>query len=105
MLTTRMLQHTKSVTQRNDLLRVAEMELQREQALNIHNAWKEDARGTIASRIQRRQSALVRQELKMANKELVLVRRAALQRLLQDEHRQYQEELIRLGKTFFGQRL
>ncbi|XP_063802850.1 cilia- and flagella-associated protein 141 isoform X2 [Pseudophryne corroboree] len=76
-----------------------------EQALNIHNAWKEDARGTIASRIQRRQSALVRQELKMANKELVLVRRAALQRLLQDEHRQYQEELIRLGKTFFGQRL
>uniref|UniRef100_A0A8C5WF93 Chromosome 1 open reading frame 43 n=1 Tax=Leptobrachium leishanense TaxID=445787 RepID=A0A8C5WF93_9ANUR len=49
--------------------------------------------------------ARMRQEIMMANKELVMVRRAALQRLLQEEYRQYSEELSRQGRCFYIQRL
>ncbi|XP_075047872.1 cilia- and flagella-associated protein 141 [Mixophyes fleayi] len=105
MLASRVLQNTKSITQREDLLQLAEMERQRERGVSILNAWKEDAGGSISARIQRHRGAQMRQELRMANKELVLVRRAALQRLLQEEQRQYQEELNRLGRAFYVQKM
>ncbi|XP_064899258.1 cilia- and flagella-associated protein 141 [Columba livia] len=44
-------------------------------------------------------------ELRLAGAELTTVRRAALCRLLQDEHRQQRRELQRLGKAFYVERL
>ncbi|XP_068107550.1 cilia- and flagella-associated protein 141 [Hyperolius riggenbachi] len=105
MFTSKTLQDTKSCTQRNDLLRTAEKQLHREQAERFMHDWKEDAQGVIAGRVQKNHNAQVRQEVQMANKELVLVRRAALHHQLQEECQQYQEELNRLGKTFYVQRL
>ncbi|XP_021232473.1 uncharacterized protein C1orf189 homolog isoform X1 [Numida meleagris] len=44
-------------------------------------------------------------ELRLASKELISLRRAALCRLLQDEHRQHQRELRQRGKAFHVERL
>ncbi|XP_036778208.2 protein C1orf43 homolog isoform X6 [Manis pentadactyla] len=45
------------------------------------------------------------QELALANKQLLNVRQAALHQLFEKEHRQYQQELNRMGKAFYVERL
>ncbi|CAH2327336.1 Hypothetical predicted protein [Pelobates cultripes] len=56
------------------------------------------------ARMQKLRCAQTKQEIKMANKELVLVRRAALKRLLKEEQEQYSKELNSQGKCFHTQR-
>ncbi|XP_069851654.1 cilia- and flagella-associated protein 141 [Dipodomys merriami] len=45
------------------------------------------------------------QELVLANKQLLLVRQAALHQLFEKEHHQYQRELNQMGKAFYVERL
>ncbi|XP_077011807.1 cilia- and flagella-associated protein 141 [Tamandua tetradactyla] len=45
------------------------------------------------------------QELALANKQLLMVRQAALHQLLEKEHQQYQQELNQMGKAFYVERL
>ncbi|KAM4861806.1 cilia- and flagella-associated protein 141 [Thomomys bottae] len=45
------------------------------------------------------------QELVLANKQLLLVRQAALHQLFEKEHQQYQRELNQMGKAFYVERL
>ncbi|KAM5294702.1 cilia- and flagella-associated protein 141 isoform 1-T1 [Glossophaga mutica] len=45
------------------------------------------------------------QELALANKQLLMVRQAALHQLFEKEHQQYQQELNRMGKAFYVERL
>ncbi|XP_077148863.1 cilia- and flagella-associated protein 141 isoform X2 [Ranitomeya variabilis] len=67
--------------------------------------WKEDTRGVNAARIQKRQNIQKQQEIQLANKELVMLRRAALRCLFEEEYLQYQQELNFIGKTLYVQRL
>lgn len=52
----------------------------------------------------RMQDAVI-QELALANKQLLMVRRAALHQLFEEEHQQYQQELNQMGKAFYEERL
>lgn len=45
------------------------------------------------------------QELALSNKQLLLVRQAALHELFEKEYQQYQQELNRMGKAFYEERL
>ncbi|XP_036128753.1 uncharacterized protein C1orf189 homolog [Molossus molossus] len=45
------------------------------------------------------------QELALANKQLLMVRQAALHQLFEKEHQQYQQELNQMGKAFYIERL
>uniref|UniRef100_A0A8C3VPS0 Chromosome 1 open reading frame 43 n=1 Tax=Catagonus wagneri TaxID=51154 RepID=A0A8C3VPS0_9CETA len=45
------------------------------------------------------------QELALVNKQLLMVRQAALHQLFEKEHRQYQRELNQMGKAFYVERL
>ncbi|XP_026904587.1 cilia- and flagella-associated protein 141 isoform X2 [Acinonyx jubatus] len=45
------------------------------------------------------------QELALANKQLLMARRAALHQLLEQEHQQYQQELNLTGRAFYVERL
>uniref|UniRef100_A0A8P0NMM7 Uncharacterized protein n=1 Tax=Canis lupus familiaris TaxID=9615 RepID=A0A8P0NMM7_CANLF len=45
------------------------------------------------------------QELALANKQLLMVRQAALHQLFAKEHRQYKQELSQMGKAFYVERL
>ncbi|XP_042327148.1 uncharacterized protein C1orf189 homolog [Sceloporus undulatus] len=54
---------------------------------------------------RKRQQAEMKEELHYANKQLIMVRRAALRHLLSTEHLQYQLELNHLGKSFYAERL
>ncbi|XP_059531666.1 cilia- and flagella-associated protein 141 isoform X2 [Myotis daubentonii] len=49
------------------------------------------------------QDAMV-QELALANKQLLMVRQAALHQLFEREHQQYQQELNQMGKAFYVER-
>ncbi|XP_075464097.1 cilia- and flagella-associated protein 141 [Ascaphus truei] len=92
-------------TRKNEHFRVAKEEIQRKQKREFLYGWTEDVGGIHFARARKQQQIQMRQERNMANKAIVLVRRAALQKLLQDEHRHYQEELNRLGKSFYVERL
>ncbi|XP_040268425.1 uncharacterized protein C1orf189 homolog [Bufo bufo] len=105
MLEPRTFRDTRSITQRDDLLRIAETEVKRQQSLRFLYEWKEDSRRVINTRIQQHHNAQKKREIQMANKELIIMRRAALRCLLEEEYLQYQEELRRMGKTFHVQRL
>ncbi|XP_023569597.1 uncharacterized protein C1orf189 homolog isoform X2 [Octodon degus] len=52
-----------------------------------------------------RMQDIMEQELALANKQLLLVRQAALHQLFEKEHQQYQEELNQMGKAFYVERL
>uniref|UniRef100_G3T3W0 Cilia and flagella associated protein 141 n=1 Tax=Loxodonta africana TaxID=9785 RepID=G3T3W0_LOXAF len=54
--------------------------------------------------ILRMQDTMV-QELALANKQLLMVRQAALHQLFEKEHQRYQQELNQLGKAFYVERL
>lgn len=45
------------------------------------------------------------QELALSNKQLLVVRQAALHELFEKEYQQYQQELSRMGKAFYEERL
>ncbi|XP_003802322.1 uncharacterized protein C1orf189 homolog [Otolemur garnettii] len=45
------------------------------------------------------------QESTQANKQLLVVRQAAMHQLLEKEHQQYQQELNQMGKAFYVERL
>ncbi|XP_051055179.1 cilia- and flagella-associated protein 141 isoform X1 [Phodopus roborovskii] len=45
------------------------------------------------------------QELALSNKQLLMVRQAALHQLFEKEHQQYQQELSQMGKAFYEERL
>ncbi|XP_055479636.1 cilia- and flagella-associated protein 141 [Psammomys obesus] len=46
----------------------------------------------------------VEQELALSNKQLLMVRQAALNQLFEKEHQQYQQELNQMGKAFYEER-
>ncbi|KAF6292506.1 hypothetical protein mRhiFer1_001788 [Rhinolophus ferrumequinum] len=52
-----------------------------------------------------RMQVTMAQELALANKQLLMVRQAALHQLFEKEHRQYQQELNQMGKAFYVERL
>ncbi|XP_068729859.1 cilia- and flagella-associated protein 141-like [Montipora capricornis] len=54
---------------------------------------------------EKKASKLVDSELKMANKELMKIRRTQLQKLILDENRNYEKELNALGKSFYKKRI
>ncbi|XP_068849643.1 cilia- and flagella-associated protein 141 [Capricornis sumatraensis] len=54
--------------------------------------------------VLRMQDTMV-QELALANKQLLMVRQAALHQLFEKEHQQYQQELNEKGKAFYVERL
>nr|XP_060637538.1 cilia- and flagella-associated protein 141 [Anolis sagrei ordinatus] len=56
-------------------------------------------------RARKRQLAEKKEELYYADKQLIMVRRAALRQVLSTEHLQYQLELNHLGKSFYAERL
>uniref|UniRef100_I3MN71 Cilia and flagella associated protein 141 n=2 Tax=Ictidomys tridecemlineatus TaxID=43179 RepID=I3MN71_ICTTR len=75
------------------------------QTSHIHCAWQM----TLSQRrnpytILRMQDAMVK-ELALANKQLLMVRQAALHQLFEKEHQQYQQELNQMGKAFYVERL
>uniref|UniRef100_A0A8C6I8R3 Cilia and flagella associated protein 141 n=1 Tax=Mus spicilegus TaxID=10103 RepID=A0A8C6I8R3_MUSSI len=45
------------------------------------------------------------QELALSNKQLLVVRQAALHELFEKEYQQYQQELNQMGKAFYEERL
>ncbi|KAM3909845.1 cilia- and flagella-associated protein 141 [Leptodactylus fuscus] len=105
MLASRSFRNNRSITQREDLLRMAETEINRERSLQLLNEWKEDCQGITAARTEKVHNIQKKEEIRMANKELIIVRRAALRCLLEHEYLQYQQELSRMGRAFFVQRL
>ncbi|CAH3183070.1 unnamed protein product [Porites lobata] len=56
-------------------------------------------------RREKRNSEMMDSELKMANEEFMKVRRAQLQKLLLDEHLQFEKELNGTGKAFYKKRI
>ncbi|XP_073493699.1 cilia- and flagella-associated protein 141 [Phyllobates terribilis] len=105
MLGSRTLYNSRSITEREEILKDSERELECQRSLKYMYEWKEDTRGVSAARIQKRQNIQQKQEIQMANKELVMLRRTALRCLLQEEHLHYQHELNRVGKSLYVQRL
>ncbi|XP_025068460.1 uncharacterized protein C1orf189 homolog [Alligator sinensis] len=79
---------------------VQRWEQERQQALQ---RVQQEQRSLVASWRQLRHG--LAEELRLASKELVLVRRAALCSLLQQEQLQHQQELARLGWAFYTERL
>ncbi|XP_019412391.1 PREDICTED: uncharacterized protein C1orf189 homolog [Crocodylus porosus] len=79
---------------------VQRWEQERQQALQ----WvQQEQRSLVAGWRQLRRG--LAEELRLASKELVLVRRAALYSLLQQEQLQHQQELAQLGWAFYMERL
>ncbi|XP_004693691.1 PREDICTED: uncharacterized protein C1orf189 homolog [Condylura cristata] len=52
-----------------------------------------------------RMQRTMEQEMALANKQLLMVRQAALHQLFEKETRQYQQELNQMGKAFYVERL
>ncbi|KAM4012941.1 cilia- and flagella-associated protein 141 isoform 1-T2 [Anomaloglossus baeobatrachus] len=105
MLRSRTFRDCRTITEKESFLKEEALELERQRSLQYMCDWKEDARGVSAARHQQRQDTQQQQEVQMAKKELVMLRRAALRCLFEEEFLQYQEALQRLGKTFYVQRL
>uniref|UniRef100_A0A8D0DTA0 Uncharacterized protein n=1 Tax=Salvator merianae TaxID=96440 RepID=A0A8D0DTA0_SALMN len=57
------------------------------------------------ARARKRQQGEMKEEVYHANKQLTMIRRAALRHLLTKEHLQYQLELNYLGESFYAERL
>ncbi|XP_072214781.1 cilia- and flagella-associated protein 141 [Excalfactoria chinensis] len=90
--------------------------LRRQQVLEKDRAYTELARRWGLAPKEERQERIwavslgglrwsLAEELRLAGKELLALRRAALGRLLQNEHRQNQRELQQLGMAFHVERL
>ncbi|XP_078527234.1 cilia- and flagella-associated protein 141 isoform X2 [Lissotriton helveticus] len=90
---------------RTEQIFVAQREIKSYQELNKLMSWREDDEARMDVRIQKRHRVDKKKEVGLLNKELLMVRQAALRSLLQCEYLQYQEELNRLGKAFYVQRI
>ncbi|RDD45174.1 Uncharacterized protein C1orf189 [Trichoplax sp. H2] len=71
---------------------------------NLIAKWSEQLEEASDRRRLKHTHEGIRQEMKMANKELLYVRRAQLKKLLEDEHIQYEQELRGMGKAFYKER-
>ncbi|XP_032871801.1 uncharacterized protein C1orf189 homolog [Amblyraja radiata] len=60
---------------------------------------------TSKAKITEQQLRTIDREVKVARRAILLMRQAALKELLQDESKQYVEELKLMGKTFYKERL
>ncbi|XP_046864833.1 uncharacterized protein LOC124459419 [Xenia sp. Carnegie-2017] len=67
--------------------------------------WVEKLDETCFKKKAKRHAEEVKQELHHGNEELILVRRAQLQNLLMKEEKSYRDELEKLDKTFYLQRI
>ncbi|KAK2548790.1 hypothetical protein P5673_030933 [Acropora cervicornis] len=65
------------------------------------NSLNEDGEGQR----EKQASKLMESELKMAQEELVKIRRAHLQKLLSDENAKHEKELNAMGKSFYKKRI
>ncbi|KAK1151648.1 hypothetical protein AOXY_G28133 [Acipenser oxyrinchus oxyrinchus] len=82
--------------------RIADVNREKELRLKAESV----TRGQISPCSRRaRESVELSRELTCASKALTEVRRAALQELLLLEHQQHSEELSRVGKAFYTQRI
>ncbi|XP_069507810.1 cilia- and flagella-associated protein 141 [Ambystoma mexicanum] len=84
---------------------IRKKEIKRDEDLYQMMRWREDAEAHNDAKVQKRHRMDMKKETGQLNKELVMVRQAALQNLLECEHQQYQEELNRMGKSFYVQRM
>ncbi|KAJ1080986.1 hypothetical protein NDU88_001173 [Pleurodeles waltl] len=98
-------QAQKNFNKRTQQIFVAERDINRNQELTKLMTWREDDEARVDARVQKRHRTDMKKEVGLVNKELLMVRQAALQNLLQCEYLQYQEELNRMGKTFYVQRI
>lgn len=86
------------IARRMEVENEAATESQRVRWFNSLNEDGEEQREKQASKI-------VESELKMANEELVKIRRARLQKLLSDENAKLENDLNAMGKSFYKKRI
>eukprot|EP00794_Sanderia_malayensis_P003196 gene3196-3669_t len=67
--------------------------------------WSESLEEASQRRRVKREIRGINEEVRLAGCALVKVRRAQLKKLLEDEHKQYEEELVALGKAFYVERI
>ncbi|XP_006861559.1 PREDICTED: uncharacterized protein C1orf189 homolog [Chrysochloris asiatica] len=75
------------------------------QELNTHCLWQMTLSQRRNPYATLRNQDTMAQELALANKQLLMVRQAALHQLFEKEHQQYQQELNQMGKAFYVERL
>nr|XP_033781086.1 uncharacterized protein C1orf189 homolog [Geotrypetes seraphini] len=97
-------QHQRDI-QRNAEIRIGRANIQREENLRHEAEWREDIKGKVFNQLQQEKDNELKRELQMANRELVMVRRAALQQQLSLDYQQYRHDLNCRGTTFYMQRL
>lgn len=71
---------------------------------NLNAEWTENLEEASLKKRYKLDLEVIQSELKHSNTAAVMVRRAALQGLLELEHTQYEEELHRSGKAFYVKR-
>ncbi|NP_082843.2 cilia- and flagella-associated protein 141 [Mus musculus] len=72
---------------------------------HIHCMWQTtlDQRRNLFAALRMKDTK--EQELALSNKQLLVVRQAALHELFEKEYQQYQQELNQMGKAFYEERL
>ncbi|XP_029437857.1 uncharacterized protein C1orf189 homolog [Rhinatrema bivittatum] len=99
------LEEQKHEAKRKEQIRTGKLEIKRYEKLMEEATWREDVTCTIASRVQNTRAQILANELQKSNKELVMVRKAALQEQLSLDYQQQQKELNRMGIAVYRQRL
>lgn len=98
-------QAQKDFNKRTQQIFIAQRDIKSNQELTKLMSWREDDEARMDARVQKRHRVDMKKEVGLLNKELLMVRQAALQNLLQCEYLQHQEELNRMGKAFYVQRI
>ncbi|XP_030043794.1 cilia- and flagella-associated protein 141 [Microcaecilia unicolor] len=104
-LARKMLQEQKRYTKRTEEIRIGKAENKRFEKLLHEAQWKEDIKDVVYNQIQQKKDQQLKHELQMTNREMVMVRRAALQQLLSLDYQQHRHDLNCMGTTFYVQRL
>ncbi|XP_069040923.1 cilia- and flagella-associated protein 141 [Lepisosteus oculatus] len=99
----KLVQRERDRIQKDEELKTRAEELESMKALATEVEFQSSSQAGSA-RDQRSLKRAQEGELRLARAALTMVRRAALQELLEQEHRQYAQELSRLGKAFYLQR-
>ncbi|XP_029393898.1 uncharacterized protein C1orf189 homolog [Mus pahari] len=75
------------------------------QNFHVHCIWQTtlDQRRNLYAALRMKDTK--EQELALSNKQLLVVRQAALHELFEKEYQQYQQELNQMGKAFYEERL
>ncbi|XP_026557981.1 uncharacterized protein C1orf189 homolog [Pseudonaja textilis] len=98
-------EHKKPLTHaalREKLLKEEEFQWKRERDMCLELKSQEDR---CFARSRKRHQTEMKEEMHYANKQLMMLRRAALKHLLSIEHLQYQLEFNHLGMSFYAERL